>query len=65
MKEAIERFRIELGAAIDSIEFVRNALTDRRPKLTAERALPEANSEFDGVRRPTGSGGGGGRYGRG
>jgi hypothetical protein len=27
MKEAIERFRTELGAAIDSVEFVRKALS--------------------------------------
>jgi hypothetical protein len=27
MKEAIEQFRIELGAAIDSVEFVRKALS--------------------------------------
>jgi hypothetical protein len=26
MKEAIEQFRIELGTAIDSVEFVRKAL---------------------------------------
>lgn len=26
MKEAIEQFRIQLGAAIDSVEFVRRAL---------------------------------------
>ena len=26
MKDAIEQFRIELGAAIDSVEFVRKAL---------------------------------------
>jgi hypothetical protein len=26
MKEAIEQFRIQLGAAIDSVEFVRKAL---------------------------------------
>jgi hypothetical protein len=26
MKEAIEQFRIELGAAIDSVEFVKKAL---------------------------------------
>lgn len=32
MKEAIERFRIELGAAIDSIEFVRNALDRQAPE---------------------------------
>jgi len=27
MKEAIEQFRIELGAAIDSVEFVKRALS--------------------------------------
>jgi len=36
MKDAIEQFRIQLGAAIDSVEFVKRALnrevpeTDRR-----------------------------------
>ncbi|MGA7310611.1 MAG: hypothetical protein WB540_10035 [Pseudolabrys sp.] len=27
MKEAIEQFRIELGAAIDSVEFIKKALS--------------------------------------
>ena len=66
MKEAIEQFRTELGVAIDSVEFVKKALDrDRRPKQTAETALPATNFEFGCVRRPMGSGGGGGRYGRG
>ena len=65
MKEAIEQFRTELGAAIDSVEFSKRRSTDRRPKLTARTVLPEANSEFGGACRPTGAGGGGGEYGRG
>ena len=32
MKEAIERFRTELGAAIDSVEFVRKALDRQAPE---------------------------------
>jgi len=31
MKEAIEEFRIQLGAAIDSVEFVRKALNRQVP----------------------------------
>ena len=34
MKEAIEQFRTQLGAAIDSVEFVRRALDRRVPELT-------------------------------
>ena len=34
MKEAIEQFRTELGAAIDSVEFVKRAL---------DRQVPEAD----------------------
>jgi hypothetical protein len=34
MKEAIEQFRTELGAAIDSVEFVKKAL---------DRQVPETN----------------------
>jgi hypothetical protein len=42
MKEAIEQFRTQLGAAIDSVEFVRRALsTDKYTKLTAGKALPD------------------------
>jgi hypothetical protein len=32
MKEAIEEFRIQLGAAIDSVEFVRKALDTQVPE---------------------------------
>lgn len=32
MKEAIERFRAELGAAIDSVEFVKKALDTPAPE---------------------------------
>jgi hypothetical protein len=34
MKEAIEQFRTELGAAIDSVEFVKKALDRRVPEPT-------------------------------
>jgi hypothetical protein len=33
MKEAIEEFRVQLGAAIDSVEFVRKALDTQVPDL--------------------------------
>ena len=36
MKEAIEQFRVELGAAIDSVEFVRKALATQVPETDAE-----------------------------
>jgi hypothetical protein len=32
MKEAIEQFRTELGAAIDSVEFVKKALDTQAPE---------------------------------
>ena len=32
MKEAIEQFRTELGAAVDSVEFVRKALDTQAPE---------------------------------
>jgi hypothetical protein len=32
MKEAIEQFRTELGAAIDSVEFVKKALGTQAPE---------------------------------
>jgi hypothetical protein len=34
MKEAIDKFRVQLGAAIDSVEFVKKAL---------DRTVPEAS----------------------
>ena len=40
MKEAIEQFRIHLGAAIDSVEFVKGHSTDKYTKLTTGEALP-------------------------
>jgi len=33
MKEAIEQFRTQLGAAIDSVEFVRRALDRQAPEI--------------------------------
>jgi hypothetical protein len=33
MKEAIEQFRTQLGAAIDSVEFVRRALDRQVPEI--------------------------------
>ena len=41
MKEAIEQFRTELGAAIDSVEFVRKALSRQVHELTTGKALPD------------------------
>jgi hypothetical protein len=41
MKEAIEQFRTQLGAAIDSVEFVKRGPTDKYPKLTVGKALPD------------------------
>jgi hypothetical protein len=32
MKEAVERFRTQLGAAIDSVEFVKKALDRQAPE---------------------------------
>ena len=40
MKEAIEKFRVQLGAAIDSVEFVKKAL-DRRVLETGEKATEQ------------------------
>ena len=36
MKEAIEQFRSELGAAIDSVEFVKKALDTQAPETDTE-----------------------------
>jgi hypothetical protein len=36
MKEAIEQFRIQLGAAIDSVEFVKRALDRQVPETDGE-----------------------------
>jgi hypothetical protein len=36
MKEAIEQFRIQLGAAIDSVEFVKRALDRQVPETGGE-----------------------------
>ena len=36
MKEAIEQFRTELGAAIDSVEFVKKALDTQAPETDTE-----------------------------
>ena len=40
MKEAVEQFRIRLGAAIDSVEFVKRRSTGVYTKLTMGKALP-------------------------
>ena len=40
MKEAIEQFRSQLGAAIDSVEFVKKAL-DRRVPESGEKATEQ------------------------
>jgi hypothetical protein len=42
MNEAIEQFRAQLGAAIDSVEFVIGPSIGRSPKLTTGKALPDA-----------------------
>ena len=36
MKEAIEQFRTEIGAAIDSVEFVKKALDTQPPQPDSE-----------------------------
>jgi hypothetical protein len=40
MNEAIDKFRVQLGAAIDSVEFVKKAL-DRRVPETTEKATEQ------------------------
>jgi hypothetical protein len=42
MKEALEQFRTQLGAAIDSMEFVKVRSTEKYTKLTAGKAHPDA-----------------------
>jgi hypothetical protein len=34
MNEAIDKFRVQLGAAIDSVEFIKKALDRRVPERT-------------------------------
>ena len=41
MKEAIEQFRTQLGAAIDSGEFVKRALAGKYTRRTAGKVLPD------------------------
>jgi hypothetical protein len=36
MKDAIEQFRTQLGAAIDSVEFVKRALDRQAPEMDRE-----------------------------
>jgi hypothetical protein len=40
MNEAIDKFRVQLGAAIDSVEFVKRAL-DRRVPETQDKATEQ------------------------
>jgi hypothetical protein len=40
MKEAIEQFRTQLGAAIDPVEFVRRALDRQVHEMTMGKDLP-------------------------
>jgi hypothetical protein len=40
MKEAIEQFCTQLGAATDSVKFVKRRSTGKYPKPTAGEALP-------------------------
>jgi hypothetical protein len=42
MKEAIEDFRAQVGAAIDSVEFVKRALDTPAPDTDCEESLIEA-----------------------
>ncbi|SDR44426.1 hypothetical protein SAMN05444161_4043 [Rhizobiales bacterium GAS191] len=42
MKEAIEQFRTELGAAIDTVEYVKKALDTQAPETDSGDGLPEA-----------------------
>ena len=39
MKEAIERFRAELGAAIDSVEFVKKGLDTQAPETDSRDGI--------------------------
>ena len=41
MKEAIEQFRTQLGAAIDSVEFVKRALDRQVPETDYGEGLPD------------------------
>jgi hypothetical protein len=41
MKEAINQFRTQLGAAIDSVEFVKGHSTERYTKLIMGKAVPD------------------------
>src|SRR5829696_3782853 len=54
MKEAIEQFRTQLGAAIDSVEFVKRALDRQYPKLSTGKALPDVfyGRRMDGLCGP-------------
>ncbi len=40
MKEAIEQFRVQLGAAIDSVEFVKRALDRQVPETDRMEGPP-------------------------
>jgi hypothetical protein len=42
MNEAIEQFGTQLGAAIDSVEFVKRALDRQAPETDRGKALPDA-----------------------
>ncbi len=44
MQEAIEQFRAQLGAAIDSVEFVRKASSRAGRPSTSRRTTPNAPS---------------------
>ena len=41
MKEAIEQFRTQLGRQLIPWNLLNGHLTDKYPKLTAEKALPD------------------------
>ena|SRR5829696_7339762 len=53
MKDAVEQFRTQLGAAIDSVEFVKRALDRQVPRLTTGTGRAEpAYGEFCGPGSP-------------
>ena len=46
MNEAIDSFRVQLGAAIDSVEFVKRALDRPAPKRPTEKAADAGSSRL-------------------
>jgi hypothetical protein len=59
MNEAIDKFRVQLGAAIDSVEFVKKALDRRVPaamrigcRAAHKTAITTASYSFKGASTP-------------